>query len=54
MEYIDHDLGVPSGFPYHIAWAYVPGLEAKIFNDRDQFNIDPGPVQVKRSQDLPG
>ena len=34
-----------------IAWAYLPGLEAKIFNDRDQFNIDPGPVQVKRSQD---
>ena len=36
-----------------IAWAYLPGLEANIFNDRDQFYIDPGPVQVKRSQDLP-
>ena len=53
-------LGHPtiSAWPSHhittIAWAYLPGLEAKIFSDRDQFNIDPGPVLVKRSQDLPG
>ena len=30
----------------------IPRLEAKIFANIDQFNIDPGPVQVKRAQDL--